>query len=78
MAVSSTLARRSRRLPPVRWCPTCRNLQCDAAICTRCDDDNARAMTLVRGLTSIDIAEEFGLIRYRGERIREKAGKAGK
>lgn len=31
-------------------------------------------MTLVRGLTSIDIAEEFGLIRYRGERSVTIAG----
>lgn len=67
--MASTFVRRGApRHPPIRWCPTCRDLQSEAPVCPRCADDNARSLALVRGLASIDIAEEYGLVHYRGER----------
>ena len=51
----------------MRWCPACRCLQCEGPRCQRCADNDARAVSLVRGLASIDVAEESGLVRYRGE-----------
>lgn len=69
VARTSTFGRRGgEREPPVRWCPTCRDLQCEGPVCRRCPDESSQTMTLVRGLASIDITEEYGLVRYRGER----------
>lgn len=77
MSIGSVTSAESReQAPPVRWCPACHELQAHGRACQRCGPDSGLLIPLARGLVSIEVAGEHGLVRYQGDRITTLVGVA--
>lgn len=65
----------STREPPVGWCPACHELQAHGRACNRCGPDHLLT-PLARGLASLEVAGEHGLVRYQGDQLTTLVGLA--